>query len=92
MVSNLYPTPTRVELARSIAAGNVLEYWAAGEIGQIEEKAMGRWWKVTGKVELMRSAGLCETHPDDVFMNARRTALTEAGEQWLAEHDREAGR
>ncbi|MEU8334767.1 hypothetical protein [Micromonospora tulbaghiae] len=81
-------TGARAELLRAIAAGKVTEDWFTDEPGEIRHREYaGRDTRVTGKVRVMKSAGLCETDPADEDFHVRGIKLTEAGVRALAYYD-----
>ncbi|MEU0078486.1 hypothetical protein ABZY58_11370 [Micromonospora tulbaghiae] len=83
-------TGDRAELLRAIAAGQVTEFWAddADQPSDItRQEYPGRRTRVTGKVKVMKTVGLCETDPADAELNTRRVKLTGAGEKALADYD-----
>ncbi|MFF0822447.1 hypothetical protein ACFYUR_18960 [Micromonospora haikouensis] len=86
-------TSTRAELLRAIDAGKVTEDWYNDQPGEIlHREYAGRTTRVTGKVRVMKTAGLCETDPDDNDMHVRRIRLTDDGRKALADYDASEGK
>ncbi|MFD6565434.1 hypothetical protein [Micromonospora profundi] len=80
---------SRADLLRAIDAGRVTEDWYNGEPGQIRQDAQSGkvGTVVTGKVRVMKAAGLCETNPADAGLHVRGIRITDAGRQALADYD-----
>ncbi len=88
MTTTLAITDTRAELLRAIDNDKVTEDWNNDQPGEIRNhEYAGRTTRVTGKVRVMKTVGLCETHPDDADMHIRRLRLTDAGRKALADYD-----
>ena len=84
---DLYPTLTRLFLLRGIRDGKVTEEWFNDIPGTVWlDEYPGRRTRVTGKVDEMKRADWCETHPDDEDMHIRGIRLKPDGEAVLAEH------
>lgn len=93
MPPTLTITGPRAELLRAIADGKVWEYWDDYEPGEVTlEEAPGRRSRVTRKVGVMKTIGLCETDPADIGLHSRSIKLTGAGEKALADYDAERNR
>lgn len=87
-MADLTITGTRAELLRAIDGGHVTEDWYTDEPGEIRHREYaGRTTRVTGKVRVMKVAGLCETDPADADLHLRGIRLTDAGRQALADYD-----
>lgn len=88
-MTTLAITDTRAELLRAIDNGKVTEDWYNDQPGEIRHGAQRGYvgTVVTGRVRVMKTAGLCETNPDDADFHVRGIRLTDAGRKALAEHD-----
>lgn len=91
-MAELAITGARAELLRAIDAGRVTEDWYTDEPGEIRHGAQGGHvgTLVTGRVRVMKAAGLCETDPADDDFDVRGIQLTEAGRTALADYDAKA--
>ncbi|MEU7978291.1 hypothetical protein AB0B63_07135 [Micromonospora sp. NPDC049081] len=91
-MTGLTITPTRAALLRAIDTGAVTEDWFTDEPGEIRQGAQGGHLGtvVTGKVRVMKTAGMCETDPEDDDFHVRGIRLTDAGRKALAEYDARA--
>jgi hypothetical protein len=92
-VTALTITNTRADLLHAIDAGKVTEDWYNDQSGTIRRDAFGgqQGTVVTGKVRVMKAAGLCETDPTDAGSHVRGIRLTDVGRKALAEHDATTG-
>jgi DNA-binding MarR family transcriptional regulator len=88
----LKPTPERIALMCSVEDGHVWEDWFSDEPGRIVRKVAARDVTVTGKVRVLKTAGLCETSSDDDDLHGRRIVVTAAGREWLARAEQESNR
>lgn len=91
-MTTLAITSARAELLRAIADCKVTEDWFTDEPGEIRHRDAGRDTRVTGRVRVMKAAGLCETDPADEDFHVRGIKLTSAGEKALADYDAKATR
>lgn len=91
-VADLKMTPARLALLRAIATDLVWEEWYNDEPGDIDLRVSVRKERVTGRVRVMKIAGMCRTDPSDADLDVRRIVLTDAGAKVLASHDKEAQR
>lgn len=91
-MDDLKMTPARLQLLRAIGAGNVWEEWYNDEPGDVRRGEPVSNVRVTGQVQAMKVAGLCHTDPADANFHVRGIALTDAGAQLLAAHDKETQR
>lgn len=84
---DVYPTPTRLNLARAIDAGKVRWHaWTTPEARwrEYELDAVGR--KVTSEVRFLAQAGAAWVDFDaPIATDTYLVALTEAGKVWLAQ-------
>jgi hypothetical protein len=88
-MTDLNPTPSRIELAKAIQSGQVKDHgWARGLViwrdGLVERH-------VTGRVGQFRAAGLLEPPGERGEKPPYVVRLNSAGEAWLAEHGGGAG-
>ncbi|MEV1013819.1 hypothetical protein AB0I89_24000 [Micromonospora sp. NPDC049801] len=88
-MADLTITDGRADILRAIDAGTITEDWHADEPATIRLGAQGHHWGavVTGKVRVLKTAGLCETDPADEDFHVRGIRLTDAGRQALADYD-----
>ncbi len=93
-MADLTITGPRAELLRAIDAEQVTEDWYTEEPGEIRQGAHGGriGTVVTGRVRVMKAAGLCETDPADDDFHVRGIRLTDAGRKALADYDEREGK
>lgn len=88
-MSDLYPTPNRLALARGIEAEQVVDHgWARGLITWSYDFVQET---VTGRVAEFRRAGMLEAPGPDADPPPRVVRFNDAGRAWLAEHSAAAG-
>lgn len=85
----LYPTKTRLALARGIAAGEVVDHgWKGGRITWSHDFQA---FTVTARVAEFRVAGLLEDPGASGEKPPYPVRFNDAGKAWLAEHSTSEG-